>query len=138
MEFPILAGLLNAFLSALNQVRILPMLSNRTAVMEEFSKSLTTAVDTVKKLGLDYENDWPDAKRQEFERMGQLLLDVFIPQVTAGLEAVYDLPLESPLDKDLNDESLIRWATNSRKRMHSNYAATTYNEPVTFEAIHRT
>jgi hypothetical protein len=101
------------------------MLSNRSAVIDEFSKSLTLALDTVKKLGLDYENDWPDMKRQEFERMGQLILDVFLPQISTGLEAVYDLPLESPLYKDLSDESLNRWASNSRKRMHSNYAATT-------------
>lgn len=116
LSIPLLAALFNTYMAALNQLRILPILSTRSSVLSTVRSQLRDALEAVSRLGGERMDDWPEERLIAFERLNLVLSDVFLPQISSGLEAVYGRPLEEPLSPILPDSLLFKWASNARRR----------------------
>lgn len=115
MAFPLLASLLNSYLNTLNQIRILPVLSNRSLVLTLVQDQLLILCQVIQKLGLENESHWPDGTRVEFEQMCQVLVDLVLPQIRKGFEGVYGCTL-APLSME-TVEWISKWASIARRRV---------------------
>jgi hypothetical protein len=116
LGIPLLAALYNTYMTALNQLRILPILSTRSTVLSTVRSQLRVALEALSRLGGERMDDWPEERLVAFERLSLVLIDVFLPQISSGFESVYGRALEEPLSPILPDSLLYKWANNSRRR----------------------
>eukprot|EP00842_Homolaphlyctis_polyrhiza_P002621 jgi/Hompol1/335/HPOL_001128-RA len=86
MSYPHLGQLLNAILSAMNQLRVLPCLSLIRPLSVFMFSSLNTIAANLGDLAVADWVSWSDQRRIEFEDFCRVFADVFVPFVVHALE----------------------------------------------------
>ena len=89
LNIPCLASLYNSFLTSMNQIRLLPILSIRSRIIETLLVVISRQISALEKLGLVNENVWEDSVLKDFEYLCHLYLDIVGPLVLSGYEKGY-------------------------------------------------
>lgn len=108
LNVPGLALLSNSFTTSLNQIRILPILNNRSRIIGILSGVVSRQISAIEKLGLVNENEWQDDVMKEFEYLCHIYVTIVGPSVISGYEKVYKIKL----DNFFQSETLCKWASN--------------------------
>ncbi|KAH6592286.1 hypothetical protein BASA61_004609 [Batrachochytrium salamandrivorans] len=122
LSYPPLGTLLNVFLGAFNQLRLLPCLSLVRVLSEFISTSLVLITHTTSELATADWPLWSDARRNEFEEFCRVFCAVFVPYIIHAFEeGVYNGFIgasddERRIDCRLVCKNLESWANAARRR----------------------
>ena len=115
-----LGHLLNAFLSAFNQLRILPCLLLVTPLLQFIKESLLLSCQIIKEVSAQEWGKWSDEQRLEVQDASRVMADILIPYVLdAFLKGVYSNQICSvdSIDPKSISVSIEHLASVARKRV---------------------
>jgi hypothetical protein len=101
LNVPCVALLFNSFTTCLNQIRLLPLLNNRSRVLKALKENVEKQISAIEKLGLVSMNDWQESVLLDFEYLCYLYTQILGPQVLSSFEKVYKIKLDNYFSSEL-------------------------------------
>jgi hypothetical protein len=111
LNVPCVALLFNSFNTCLNQIRLLPILNNRSSVLKALGDNVSKQISAIEKVGLVSSTDWQESTLLDFGYLCYLYSQVLGPQILSRFEKVYKIKLDNLFTSEL----LCKWSVSTVK-----------------------